>query len=113
MGKIIISENAISKLAALAAMECYGVVGLVPARMGDRFLSLLGKENLSRGVDAKINGKNITINLYVILQGGVRVSEVANTIISQVSYKMKKLTSIKNIDVNVIVKGVKREEHVG
>ena len=113
MGKIIISENAISKLAALAAMECYGVVGLVPARMGDRFLSLLGKENLSRGIDVKINGKNITINLYVILQGGVRVSEVANTIISQVSYKMKKLTSIKNIDVNVIVKGVKREEHVG
>lgn len=113
MGKIIISENAISKLAALAAMECYGVVGLVPARMGDRFLSLLGKENLSRGVDVKINGKNVTINLYVILQGGVRVSEVANTIISQVSYKMKKLTSIKNIDVNVIVKGVKREEHVG
>ncbi len=113
MGKIIISENAISKLAALAAMECYGVVGLVPARMGDRFLSLLGKENLSRGIDVKINGKNVTINLYVILQGGVRVSEVANTIISQVSYKMKKLTSIKNIDVNVIVKGVKREEHVG
>jgi len=113
MGKIIISENAISKLTALAAMECYGVVGLVPARMGDRFLSLLGKENLSRGVDVKISGKNVTINLYVILQGGVRVSEVANTIISQVSYKMKKLTSIKNIDVNVIVKGVKREEHVG
>jgi uncharacterized alkaline shock family protein YloU len=112
MGKIIISENAISKLAALAAMECYGVVGLVPARIGDRFLSLLGKENLSRGVDIKINGKNVTINLYVILQGGVKVSEVANTIISQVSYKMKKLTSLKNVDVNVIVKGVKREEHV-
>jgi uncharacterized alkaline shock family protein YloU len=113
MGKIIISQNAISKLAALAAMECYGVVGLVPARLGDRFLSILGKENLSRGVDVKIDGKNVNVDLYVILQGGVKVSEVANTIISQVSYKLKKLTGIENIDVNVIIKGVRREEYLG
>ncbi|NCO27770.1 MAG: Asp23/Gls24 family envelope stress response protein [Caldiserica bacterium CG02_land_8_20_14_3_00_36_38] len=113
MGKIIISQNSISKLAALAVMECYGVVGLVPARLGDRFLSLLGKENLSRGVDVKIDGKNVTINLYVILQGGIKVSEVANTIISQVSYKMKKLTGIENIDVNVVVRGIRREEYLG
>jgi uncharacterized alkaline shock family protein YloU len=113
MGKIIISENAMSKLAALAAMECYGVVGLVPARLGDRFLSLLGKENLARGVNVKIDERSVVIDLYVILQGGVKVSEVANTIISQVSYKMKKLTGLKQIDVNVIVKGVRREEYIG
>jgi uncharacterized alkaline shock family protein YloU len=113
MGRIIISENAMSKLAALAAMECYGVVGLVPARLGDRFLSLLGKENLARGVNVKIDERSVVIDLYVILQGGVKVSEVANTIISQVSYKMKKLTGLKQIDVNVIVKGVRREEYIG
>lgn len=113
MGKIIISENAMSKLAALAAMECYGVVGLVPAGLGDRFLSLLGKENLARGVNVKIDERSVVIDLYVILQGGVKVSEVANTIISQVSYKMKKLTGLKQIDVNVIVKGVRREEYIG
>jgi len=109
MGKIIISENALAKLAALATTQCYGVVGLVPTSLGKRFRSLLSKDKLNKGVDVKIQGRHVSFTIYVVLQSGVKVSEVAATVVHQVSYKLKKITELKDIDVNVVVKSVKRE----
>lgn len=110
MGKIIISQNAIAKIAGLSAMESYGVVGLVPYKFKDKIRYLLDKKAIDKGVDVKVDGRNVEIDLYVVIQGGTKVSEIAKTIISQVSYRVKSLTGIENVEVNVIVKGVKREE---
>ena len=109
MGKIIVSKNVLAKLAALTTMECYGVVGLVPVSFTGRVLSLLGKPDLTKGINVKIDGKQVYFEIYVVLQNGVKVSEVAKTIINQVKYKLNKLTGIKNIEIKVIIAGVKRE----
>jgi uncharacterized alkaline shock family protein YloU len=108
MGKIILSEMALAKIAGLSAMESYGVVGFVPANFGRRVVSLLTGENILKGVVVKIDGKKVSVYLYVIVQGGIKVSEVAKTIMSQVSYTLKNLAGIDDIEVNVIVKGVRR-----
>lgn len=109
MGKIIVSKNALAKLAALSTMECYGVVGLVPVSFTGRVLSLLGMPDLTKGIEVKISGNRVAFDVHVVLESGVKVSEVAKTIISQVQYKIKQLTGIKDIDVNVIIAGVRRE----
>lgn len=109
MGKIIVSENALAKLAALTTMQCYGVVGLVPTGFRERFSSLLSKDKASRGIEVEIQGRHVSFTVYVVLQSGVKVSEVASTIIRQVSYKLKKFTGLKDIDVNVVIKSVRRE----
>ena len=109
MGKIIVSENALAKLAALTTMQCYGVVGLVPTGFRERFSSLLSKDKVSRGIEVEIQGRQVSFTVYVVLQSGVKVSEVASTIIRQVSYKLKKFTGLKDIDVNVVIKSVRRE----
>ncbi len=110
MGKIIVSKNALAKLAALTTMECYGVVGLVPVSFTGKVLSLLGKPDLTKGINVEIKGKKVFFEIYVVIQSGVKVSEVAKTIINQVRYKLNKLTGIKDIEIKVIVSGVKREE---
>lgn len=110
MGKIVISQKAIAKIAGLATVESYGVVGLVPYNVKTKLLSLLEKNSLDRGVEVKIDGERVIIDLFVVIQGGTNILEVAKTIISQVTYVVKKITSINQIDVNVIVKGIKREE---
>jgi len=46
----------------------------------------------------------------VILQEGTNILEIANTIVSQVSYKLKKILGIQNVDVNVVIKGIKGEK---
>lgn len=111
MAKIIISENAIKKIAAYATIECYGVVGLAPKTFYDKLLRTLKIEEYEAGVDVDIKDNDtVKITLYVILQGGANVLEIANTIISQVSYKVKQLTKIKNVDVDVIIRGIKGEK---
>ncbi|BAL81112.1 Asp23/Gls24 family envelope stress response protein [Caldisericum exile] len=111
MAKIIITENAIKKIAAYSTIECYGVVGLAPKTFYDKILRTLKVEEYEAGVDVDIKSNdNVKITLYVIIQGGTNVLEIANTIISQVSYKVKQLTKIKNVDVDVIIKGIKGEE---
>lgn len=111
MGKIIISEKALKKIVAFATIECYGVVGLAPKTLYDRILRTLKLEEYESGVDIDIIDNNsLKVTLFVILQGGTNILEVANTITSQVAYKIKQLTHIENIDVDVIVKGIKGEE---
>ncbi|MEF3245019.1 MAG: Asp23/Gls24 family envelope stress response protein [Caldisericaceae bacterium] len=110
MGRIIISERAIKKIAAFATIECYGVVGLAPKTIYDRILRVLKLEEYESGVDVEIiNNETLVISLFVILQSGINILEVANTIVSQVSYVVKNLTGIKNIDVNVTIRGIKGE----
>jgi len=111
MGKIVISKKAIKKIAAFSTIECYGVVGLAPKTFYDQILKILKLEEYESGVDVEIiDNDNIKVTLYVIIQGGTNILEIANTIISQVSYRISKLTNIKNVDVDVIIKGVKGEE---
>ncbi len=109
MRKIIVSKNALAKLVALTTMECYGVVGLVPVTLTDKVLSLLGKPDLTKGINVEIKGKSVSFEIFVVLQSGVKVSEVAKTIINQVKYKLNKLTGIKDINIEVVIAGVKRE----
>ncbi|MGB9694932.1 MAG: Asp23/Gls24 family envelope stress response protein [Caldisericaceae bacterium] len=108
MGKIILSERAVAKIAALSAMESYGVVGFVPASFGKKVLSVLTGEDILQGVAVKINGKKVVVHLYVIVQAGIKVSEVAKTIISQVSYSFKNLVGLDDVEVDVVIKGVRR-----
>ncbi len=110
MNKIIVSKNALAKLAALTTMECYGVVGLVPIMLTSKVLSLLGKTDLTKGVNVEIKGKTVSFEIFVILQSELKISEVAKTIINQVTYKLNKLTGIKDINIKVVIAGVKREE---
>lgn len=109
MGKIVISRKAIAKIAGLATTESYGVVGLVPYNLKSRILSILERNSLDKGVEVKFEDEKVSIDLYVIIKAGTNVSEVAKTIISQVSYTIKRITSLENIDVNVIVRGIKGE----
>jgi len=110
MGKIIISEKALKKIAAFATIECYGIVGLAPKTIYDKILNTLKLEEYEAGVDVDILDNNsVKITLFVILQGGTNVLEIANTVISQVAYRVKQLTHIENVDVDIIIKGIKGE----
>ena len=49
-GKISISDLAIAKVAANAALECYGIVDTVSRRFTDTMSELLKKQNFYRRV---------------------------------------------------------------
>ena len=104
LGNIEISHDVIATIAGVAAVECYGLVGMASRKqLKDGIVELLGRENLSRGeVDGELH-----IDLFIIVGYGTRIDEVANNVISTVKYSVEKYTGIKVGLININVQGVR------
>ena len=106
-GKISISDEAIAKVAAHAALECYGIVEMVPRTLMDSFSRLLKKESGGMGVKVSTSGDRIYIEVFVIIKFGVSISAVADSLKKAVKYKVEQFTGMIVDTVNVNILGVK------
>lgn len=70
-------------------------------------VSLLKRENLSKGVKVHVDPEGIVIDLYVIVQFGTKISVVANNIIEKVKYHVENQTGTKVLRVNLNIEGVR------
>jgi len=107
IGKIVIADEVIATIAGLAATECYGIVGMAARRLKDGIAELLGRENLSRGVEVSYRDDAVRIDLNVIVGYGTRISEVASNVSRQVKYRVEQATGMKVGCVNINVQGVR------
>ena len=107
LGNFYISVDLLANIAGLAAMECYGLVGMATKKGKDGIVELLKRENLSRGVKVLEDNGKLIIDLYVIVEFGIKISVVAENIIDRVKYTVENLTGLKVIKVNVNVESVR------
>lgn len=110
LGKVVISEELIATLAGVAAVECYGLVGMASRKLKDGIAELLGRDNLSRGVEVHIEGDMLTVDLHIIVSYGTKIPEVAVNVMEKVKYTLEKLTGLAVARVNVNVQGVRVTE---
>lgn len=106
-GTIQISEDVIARIAGLAAVESYGLVGMSSRKITDGIVELLGRESLGKGVEIDEEGDQLNINVNIIVSYGIKISEVAQNVISQVRYAVENMTGLKVNKVQVNVRGVK------
>lgn len=109
-GRIEISPNAIASLAGQAVLESYGVVGMANKNLRDGIAEILPGGHYRRGVDVKITDHQIVIDLYVVIQYGTRISEVAHGIINRVKFSVEKALGVPVTQVNVHVQGLHVDE---
>ncbi len=103
-GKIIVSTNVYTDIAGTAATNCFGVKGMAARSMKDGVYHLLRKESASKGVSVEFHGDDtITIDLHIIVDYGVNLTAVCNSIISEVRYVVTNSTGTEVRDVNVYV----------
>ena len=108
LGKIDISEEVIATIAGAAAVECYGLVGMASRnKLSDGVADLLGRENLAKGVVVTTEDNEVTIDLYIIVGYGVKISEVATNVMERVRYAAESSTGLRVAKVNVNVQGVR------
>ena len=107
-GTYSITDHVVSVLAGSAALECYGLVGMASRnQLKDGITELLGRDNLTRGVEVRRENEQIHIDLYIIVSYGTKISEVAHNIQSKVKYVLNDVVGI-NVDyVNIFVQGVR------
>ncbi len=106
-GQINISDEVISVISGVAAMECYGLVGMANRNIQDGLSELLKKEHLSRGVEVNVVDDLLVIHLYVIVEYGTNITEVAHNIMEKVKYTVERLVGAKVKSINVHVQGVR------
>lgn len=107
LGKIDISEEVIATIAGIAAVECYGLIGMASRKISDGFVEMLGKESLSKGVQVRIQDNEVVIDLYIIVGYGIKISEVANNVMDKVRFTVENMTGLPVAAVNVNVQGVR------
>jgi uncharacterized alkaline shock family protein YloU len=106
-GKIEVSTRAIAAIAARAAAECYGVVGLAPRHTGLGPVECLAPERAARGVEARFVDGQFIVEVWVILENGVRVIEVAHNIMVGVTYAVEEALGLRVGRVNVNIQALR------
>lgn len=103
LGDIEISRNVIAKIAGAVTTKCYGVVGMASKNTRDGLVSLLNPDNIAKGVKVEAQEDGISIELHIIVEYGVNINAICDSIIHNVKYRVEKSlgTSVKNVGVQV------------
>lgn len=107
LGKIDISEEVIADIAGIAAVECYGLIGMASRKIADGFADLLGRESLSKGVKVHVNSNEVIVELDIIVSYGVKISEVAHNVMEKVRFTVENMTGLPVSAVNINIQGVR------
>lgn len=106
-GRIEVSPTAIATIVGRATLQSYGVVGMASRRFRDGVAELLNREHFTRGVDVRVEENAIVVDVYVILEYGTRISEVARNIMQHVKFSVERSMGMPVSHVNVHVQGLR------
>lgn len=104
-GSVKISEEVVAIIAGIAATDVPGVAGMSGGIAGG-IAEILGRKNLSKGVKVEVGEKEAAIDLYIIVEFGARIPEVAWDIQDKVKSAVQTMTGLNVVEVNIHVQGV-------
>ena len=106
-GSVNVSTSVYTEIAGTAATNCFGVKGMAARSVTDGVYHLLRKESMSKGVRVEFHDEGeISIDLHIIVDSGVNLQAVANSIISEVRYVVTKTTGTPVRAVNVYIDSI-------
>jgi len=105
LGKIRIAPDVVAQIAGRTALESYGVVGMsARGRVG----RLLARDRAGQGVTVGGSEDGVTIDLYVTVEYGLNLAEVASGLRNRVAYEVGRLTELRVASVEVHIQDVKQ-----
>lgn len=110
-GTVKISEEVVAIIAGIAATDVPGVAGMSGGIAGG-IAEILGRKNLSKGVKVEVGEKEAAIDLYIIVDFGARIPEVAWDIQEKVKTAVQTMTGLNVVEVNIHVQGVNFDKEI-
>ncbi len=105
LGNIEISPNAIATIASQAVLQSYGVVGMAAKNVVDGLANKIARDP-RHGVEVLID-EAITINVYIVVEYGTRISSVANSVANTVRFHVERALGMPIGNINVHVQGLR------
>lgn len=103
-GTVSISSAVFTNITGAAATSCFGVKGMAYRSMTDGIVHMLRREAMGKGVKIIYHeDESISIELHIVVENGVNIPVVCNSITSQVRYIVESYTGVKVRQVDVFV----------
>ena len=109
-GQIDISPTAVASIVSQAVNQSYGVVGMASKNFVNGIAQLLSRDP-HKGIEVKMTPEQLEIDIYVIIQYGLRIKAVAESIQNSVSFNVEKSLGRSVTAVNVYVQGLRHPEN--
>ena len=109
IGSIKITDEVVAIIAGVAAMEVPGVYNMSGGFAGG-ISEMLGRKNLSKGVKVEIDDKKAVVDLFLVVDYGCRIPEVAWNIQEEVKKSVESMTGLDVTEVNIHIQGVNIEK---
>lgn len=106
-GVIRISDDVLADLAGYAALQTFGVVGMASPTVREGMAQLLSPDRLRKGIRVTGEEDAKRVDLYVILEHGTSLAEVARNLTDRVRYVLEHYAGVPVSDVEIHVQGIK------
>jgi len=105
-GDVMIADVVIAKLAGRAARRTYGVTDMRRSSV-TALRRIFRGGSFAAGVEIDVREGQARIGLHVIMERGLKLSEVTATLEQQVRFEVERATGVKVSEVNVRVEDVR------
>lgn len=109
LGRVEIADEVLQQIVGHAVLECYGVVGMASRGPVRGAVRLLARDSITQGVVVRRDG-GVHVDLYVVMEYGLKLAEVAANVRSQVRYTLERDTRLPVASVQVHIQAVRRTE---
>lgn len=106
-GCLVVTDRAVADIVGWTVLECYGVVGMASPNLRRGVAYLLSRDRLHQGIKVDQNGEQLRIKLYIIVEYGLNVAEVAGNVRSQVAYNVQRMIGRPVAALQIYVQGVR------
>ena len=105
IGTVQIADEVVAIIAELAATEVDGVASIA-GNITNELVSKLGMKNLSKGVMVTVEGKNVSVQISLIIEYGCSVPVVTAKVQERVKSAIENMTGLEVTEVKITVAGV-------
>jgi uncharacterized alkaline shock family protein YloU len=103
-GVIDIANDVFTNIVGDAASSCFGVKGMASQSKESGVWQLLRRESMSKGVRVNFEDESsVSVELHIVVDHGVNLSALCESIMSEVSYKVTAATGVNVNQVDVFI----------
>ncbi len=106
IGNIKISVEVVSTIAGIAASEIHGVSCMYTSFVDGVAQRLGAKRNNTKGVRVDMSSNSVNIDLYIVVDYGIKIPELAWEIQENVKNSVETMTGLKVSKINIHIEGI-------
>ncbi|HHW37166.1 MAG TPA: Asp23/Gls24 family envelope stress response protein [Bacillales bacterium] len=111
LGKVEIAPEVIEVIAGFASIEVEGVASM-RGNFATGVAEKLGRKSHGKGIKVELGEEGIVIDVYVVMQFGVSIPDVAKRIQDNIRQALLNMTALEVNEINIHVVGVQFEQKV-